>query len=193
MADTFSSGAVSIFPTSLGWFGLYSEDSVLSALTFGQRSADEVRHWLQRQHLPAWTESHWSPELKRRLESFADGGADDFTDVAVVRPASQSEFQSRVVDVVRVIRYGLTLSYAEVARLAGSPGAARAVGRVMATNSIPIVIPCHRVVGAQGKLGGYSAPNGLTMKQHLLRMEAEVAHTHQCRSQWERTMQVHSA
>ena len=60
-----------------------------------------------------------------------------------------------------------------VAERAGAPRAARAVGTVMSTNRFPILIPCHRVIAAAGKLGGYSAPQGLDLKARLLAMEAE--------------------
>ena len=72
----------------------------------------------------------------------------------------------------RLIPYGQVLTYGELAERAGSPRAARAVGNVMRTNRFPLIVPCHRVVGAAGALGGYSAPTGLKMKRRLLRLEA---------------------
>jgi methylated-DNA-[protein]-cysteine S-methyltransferase len=83
-----------------------------------------------------------------------------------------TDFQRKVLDACRAIPPGETLSYAELAVIAGAPGAARAVGNVMRTNRIPLVIPCHRVVGSGGSLGGYSAPDGLAMKRKLLEREA---------------------
>lgn len=64
------------------------------------------------------------------------------------------------------------VTYAELARRAGSPGAARAVGQAMAKNPWPIVIPCHRVVPSSGKMGGYSGRGGVPTKQKLLALEA---------------------
>ena len=63
------------------------------------------------------------------------------------------------------------LSYGELAANAGKPGATRAVGNTMARNRFPIVIPCHRVVGAGGGLGGFSAPSGISLKEKLLSLE----------------------
>lgn len=83
-----------------------------------------------------------------------------------------SPFQRRVVRACRAIPYGATRSYGEVAAAAGSAGAARAVGQVMASNRTPLIVPCHRVVAAGGKLGGFSAPQGLTLKKRLLAIEA---------------------
>ena len=82
-----------------------------------------------------------------------------------------STFQKRVATACRAIPYGATLSYGELAAAAGSPGAARAVGQVMASNRAPLLVPCHRVLAAGGKLGGFSAPQGLTLKRRLLALE----------------------
>ncbi len=79
-------------------------------------------------------------------------------------------FQSAVLDHLREIGYGRTESYREVAAAAGSPKAVRAVGTACATNPLPVVVPCHRVVRADGGAGGYVG--GLPAKQQLLRMES---------------------
>lgn len=80
-------------------------------------------------------------------------------------------FQQEALRLVDAIPYGRTSSYGEVARQLGKPGAMRAVGRANATNPIPIIIPCHRVLGSDGKLHGYGAPGGLETKAQLLRLE----------------------
>ena len=83
------------------------------------------------------------------------------------------EFHRKVLRLCFDIRAGQTLTYGELAELAGSPKGARAVGSAMAKNRWPILIPCHRVVGANGQLTGYSGVGGLTTKQHLLKFESE--------------------
>lgn len=83
-------------------------------------------------------------------------------------------FQREVYRAVSGIAYGAVRSYGEIAREILRPGAARGVGTAMARNPLPIVIPCHRVIGSSGKLTGYSAPGGLELKAELLRMEQEV-------------------
>ena len=80
-----------------------------------------------------------------------------------------TDFQVRVWNVVRSIPRGQVRSYSWVAGQAGSPRGARAVGRVMATNPFPIVVPCHRIVGRDGQLVGFAA--GLDMKRRLLELE----------------------
>lgn len=84
----------------------------------------------------------------------------------------QSKFKEQVEAVVRSIPKGETRTYGEVARAAGHPGAARAVGMVMASNQDKTV-PCHRVIHADGKLGGYNLINGPS-KEALLRKEGAI-------------------
>lgn len=78
-------------------------------------------------------------------------------------------FQMRVWDQLKAIPHGETISYGELARRVGSPAAARAVGAANGRNPLPIVIPCHRVIGANGKLVGYGG--GLAIKEALLKIE----------------------
>jgi methylated-DNA-[protein]-cysteine S-methyltransferase len=80
-------------------------------------------------------------------------------------------FHQRVYAAVRRIPYGHVLSYAEVAAICGSPLAARAVGQAMARNPVPLLVPCHRVVAAHGRTGGFTAPGGIFLKQRLLAIE----------------------
>jgi methylated-DNA-[protein]-cysteine S-methyltransferase len=80
-------------------------------------------------------------------------------------------FQQEVLQATLAIPYGQTRTYAEIARQVGRPRAARAVGRAEATNPMPVVIPCHRVIGSDGKLHGYGAGEGLPTKAWLLELE----------------------
>lgn len=80
-------------------------------------------------------------------------------------------FQARVLRGALQIPYGQTWTYGDLALDIGQPGASRAVGLALGKNPLPIVIPCHRVMGSQGKLQGYSAPDGLNKKIWLLKLE----------------------
>ena len=80
-------------------------------------------------------------------------------------------FQQDVLQIVCGIEYGRTRSYGDIARQLGKPKAMRAVGRANATNPMPIIFPCHPVLGADGRLHGYSAPGGIETKARLLRLE----------------------
>jgi O-6-methylguanine DNA methyltransferase len=80
-------------------------------------------------------------------------------------------FSLQALQAAAQIPYGQVRSYAQLAEQIGSPGAARAVGGAMAANPMPIVVACHRVVGMDGKLHGYAAPNVIETKAFLLRLE----------------------
>ncbi len=84
-----------------------------------------------------------------------------------------SDFAVAVLQALQRVPYGTIVSYGELAALAGRPGAARAVGRVVGANRTPILIPCHRVIGSTGKLVGFSAAGGLETKSWLLEFEQE--------------------
>jgi methylated-DNA-[protein]-cysteine S-methyltransferase len=80
-------------------------------------------------------------------------------------------FHKRVYEVARTIPGEATLTYGEVARRMGAPQAARAVGQALGRNPFPVVVPCHRVVAAGGRLGGFSAHGGTSTKERLLAIE----------------------
>jgi len=85
--------------------------------------------------------------------------------------SQMTPFQARVLRATLEIPYGQTCTYGELAVDLGQPGASRAVGVALGKNPLPIVIPCHRVLGNNGKLQGYSAPDGLNKKTWLLKLE----------------------
>ena len=81
------------------------------------------------------------------------------------------EFHRRVYEAARAIPPGNTLSYGDIAKRVGAPGAARAVGQALGRNPFPIVVPCHRVLAAGGKIGGFSAQGGVATKRRMLAIE----------------------
>jgi len=107
-----------------------------------------------------------NPAVKRQLDEFFAGKRTTF-DLAMAPEGT--DFQKRVWAELIRIPYGETISYAELAKRIGSDGAARAVGRANATNPIAIVVPCHRVIGADGSLTGYAY--GVELKRRLLDFE----------------------
>jgi methylated-DNA-[protein]-cysteine S-methyltransferase len=80
-------------------------------------------------------------------------------------------FNRRVYELARTIGPGLTLTYGDLALRLGRPGTARAVGQALGQNPWPIVVPCHRVLGADGRMGGFSAPGGVATKRRMLEIE----------------------
>jgi methylated-DNA-[protein]-cysteine S-methyltransferase len=108
----------------------------------------------------------FNPEVARQIEEFFAGKRQAF-DFPLAPKGT--EFQKRVwAELVR-IPFGETISYGELARRIGNPAASRAVGRANATNPIAVIVPCHRVIGANGKLTGYAG--GIELKDKLLTWE----------------------
>jgi methylated-DNA-[protein]-cysteine S-methyltransferase len=173
-----------VFPSSLGWFAVAWQDERLYALAFGYGSGAEAAGSLLavgpfgHQAEAGWLDIERSPQLARRevcrlaerLQAYADGGRDDFLDIPLVGDAG-TVFQQEVLEQCRRIGYGKTCTYGQLAAQAGYPRAARAVGGVMARNRVPLIVPCHRVVGTAGALRGYSGCGGTAMKRRLLERE----------------------
>lgn len=109
-------------------------------------------------------------EAKRQLEEYFAGERREFD---LPLGAGGTEFQQRVWAELRRIPFGETISYGELAARIGKPTASRAVGAANGRNPLPVVVPCHRVVSHDGKLGGYGG--GLPTKQALLDLERRVA------------------
>jgi methylated-DNA-[protein]-cysteine S-methyltransferase len=102
----------------------------------------------------------------RQLEAYFAGKLDNFN---LLLSPQGTPFQQRVWSELQNIPYGETISYGELARRIGNPKASRAVGLANGANPLSIVIPCHRVIGANGKLTGYGG--GLPIKEKLLALE----------------------
>lgn len=105
--------------------------------------------------------------VRRQLEEYFAGERREFT--LPLDLGSAGGFRLRALEALSRIPYGETVTYAELAGRAGNPRAARAAGHACATNPIPIVVPCHRVLGSDGGLHGYGG--GLDVKEQLLRLE----------------------
>jgi methylated-DNA-[protein]-cysteine S-methyltransferase len=178
VAPTF----VKSFCTELNWMAIAWRDDALQRLAFGHVSQRQAELSLARplrvsnesprliDVLHAGNVPGWVNELAEDLKRFAAGEKADFSHV-VLNVNHLTPFARRVVDACRRISWGSVRTYGELAEACGAPGAARAVGSVMAKNRFPLIVPCHRVLAAGGALGGYSAPDGLHMKRRLLAME----------------------
>lgn len=158
------------FSTELGWMAVATDGERVTGLSFGHRDRNGAIGALQGQSpavvdRPARSFRTWQGILER----FAKGRCVDLCEIPV-EMAAASTFTGRVQRACRKIAWGQTRKYCELAGQAGSPRAARAVGNVMRSNRIPLLIPCHRVVGSSG-LGGYSAAGGVAIKRQLLDLE----------------------
>jgi methylated-DNA-[protein]-cysteine S-methyltransferase len=154
--------------TSLGTFGAAFSPVGLGRLTFPREPFDGCEAWARR-WLPGAKIIHdgrWLTALSEQLVAYFAGALREFTVPVDLRGTA---FQLRVWTALRDIGYGEVRSYADLAAAIGSPSAVRAVGLANGANPVPIVVPCHRVVGRNGTLTGYGG--GLMLKARLLQLE----------------------
>ena len=156
------------FDTDMGWAGILGSTRGLRRITLPQRSTQEVRQLLG----DGVNQATWSPgyfdDLIKRLKIYFGGHKTAFPDKLDLSGATA--FQCEVWEATRLIPYSETRSYTWVARQIKKPRAVRAVGQALGRNPLPIIIPCHRVVASDGKLGGFSG--GVEIKKRLLWLEA---------------------
>jgi len=132
------------------------QDELIEELVFATRSV--------RTRAP---QSAAEKEVARQLKEYFSGKRRAFELPLIIRG---TDFQQRVLRELWHIEYGETISYADLALRAGAPKAVRAVANVMASNKIPVILPCHRIIASDGGLGGYSG--GLRKKKFLLGLES---------------------
>jgi len=161
-----------IFDTALGPCGIaWRGDAVVGAALPGA-DGEATRAHLRRR-FPG-SEERTPPEPIRLAVSLIvrmlAGEAIDFSSVQLSLDDA-APFERQVYAQALAIPHGETRTYGELARAIGEPGAARAVGRALGRNPIPIIIPCHRILAADGRSGGFSAPGGVSTKMRLLEIE----------------------
>ncbi len=156
------------FTTDMGWVGIQASTKGLLAATLPQRSAEEANRLLGNSVNQATWAPHQFADLVERLKDYFSGRKVSFPDGLDLSGATA--FQREVWQITRLIPYGETRSYLWVAKQIKKPGAVRAVGQALGRNPLAIIIPCHRVVASDGKLGGFGG--GVEMKRHLLCLEA---------------------
>ena len=105
-----------------------------------------------------------------RIAAFLSGKPDDFLDL-IIDLAATGAWERAVYESARAIPAGTTITYGALAARVGDPGQARAVGQALGRNPWPIVVPCHRITAADGRMGGFSAPGGTATKLKLLEIE----------------------
>jgi len=169
-----------ILDTQFGFFSLIFQASTVLHLSLGHVSRADIRRAFQDRRLAQFRaplcEVSDPPNaaifrLVDQLTRYTAGHREAFARVRI-DSRGLTPFTLRVIAACQKIPYGQTVTYGELARSSGSPRGARSVGTVMAQNRFPLLVPCHRVVAAGGRLGGFSAAGGQGLKQQLLEMEA---------------------
>jgi len=156
------------FNSDGGWLGILGSPKGLLRVTLPQHSAQEAHQLLgDRANYAAWSPQLFD-DLIQRLRIYFSAHKVNFPDEIDLTGATV--FQRDIWEITRLIPYGDTRSYTQIAEQIGRPRAVRAVGQALARNPLPVIIPCHRVVASNGTLGGFSG--GLEMKRYLLNLEA---------------------
>jgi methylated-DNA-[protein]-cysteine S-methyltransferase len=157
-----------VFPTRLGVFALVWGEAGLSRLVLPERDEDAARARLG--GIEDGRPAGWVEDLAASIVGYAEGERVDFSDVPV--DFGQAEgFDIAIWRTARTLGHGEVTTYGGLALLAGHEGKARAVGAALGRNPVPLVVPCHRILAAGGRLGGFSAPGGNMTKARLLMHE----------------------
>jgi methylated-DNA-[protein]-cysteine S-methyltransferase len=161
-----------LFETAIGWAGLAWGDKGLVGCHLPDHDPEIARRSFLRK-IPGAVEASPTPEIQKAIadiRALLEGERPDLLGVEI-DIARVSEFNARVYAISRAIPPGETLTYGEIAVRLGDRLLARAVGQALGQNPWPIVVPCHRVTAAGGKLGGFSARGGVNTKARLLAIE----------------------
>jgi methylated-DNA-[protein]-cysteine S-methyltransferase len=160
-----------IFNTEWGYFGLAANEDGLIRTHLPRQNPEKIKARLLK-GLPAAQYSQWlfNPVQQRIIAYFKSAHVNFLADVPLILD-ELSPFTRRVLRACRKIRFGQTISYLELAKKVQCPTGSRAVAGALAKNPLPLVIPCHRVISNDGKIGGFSAPGGVTLKKRLLQHE----------------------
>ncbi len=161
---------LTVFHTHMGWVALLVNDRALVGMTLPRRTRRDALAEIELEFGSSLSlgENALARRARMLLERYFAGQRVSFLDLPF-DDSRASLFQRRVWRLTRAIPYGSVRTYQELAHAAGRSNAARAVGQCMAQNPLPIIVPCHRVVGCNGQLRGFGG--GLPMKRALLEME----------------------
>jgi methylated-DNA-[protein]-cysteine S-methyltransferase len=161
-----------LFETAIGWCGIAWSPRGIAGVQLPEGSAPATRARLLRR-FPDGREALPPAHAQRAIDGIGAllRGEPSTLDEVALDMEGVPEFNRRVYEVARAIPWGATLSYGEIARRLGDPAAARDVGQALGQNPFAIVVPCHRVLAAGGKWGGFSARGGVSTKRRLLSIE----------------------
>jgi methylated-DNA-[protein]-cysteine S-methyltransferase len=165
-----------LFATAIGPCAVAWGACGVVAVLLPERSEAATRARLLRK-LPDAVEAEPPPDVRPAIDGIVAllaGEARDLSGVALDMEGVPA-FNRRVYEIARTIGPGRTLSYGEIAKRLGDPALARDVGQALGQNPFPVVVPCHRVLAAGGKLGGFSARGGAATKLRLLEIEGALA------------------
>lgn len=173
LAAAKESAGQMVFDTALGFVGIAWSDMGLTRLCLFQRDRAAVERRMERLGVAAGADSNapeWIAALVRDVRAYAGGEEIDFSGVPVDL-RGVDDFRLAIYAAARKLGFGETTTYGELAKRAGHGGLPRETGQALGANPVPLVVPCHRILAAGGKIGGFSAPGGSTAKERMLALE----------------------
>ncbi|MBA7545984.1 Methylated-DNA--protein-cysteine methyltransferase [subsurface metagenome] len=160
-----------IFKTNWGHFGLAGTKSALCRTQLPGPEPKIIESRLLKNCRDPQFDETFFKILQNQIAAYFEGSCVNFSpDIPVVLDGFGG-FSREVLTACREIEFGQKITYAGLAEKAGRPAASRAVGNALAKNPLPLIIPCHRVLRTDGKMGGFSAPGGISFKKRLLTLE----------------------
>ena len=171
-----STQGFALFETPVGTCGIAWSPRGIAGLQLPEPSERATRARVQRRW-PAAIEAPPPPGVQRaldRIQTLLKGEPVDLQDIPLDLDGVP-DFNRQVYEVARAIPPGQTLTYGEIAKRMGVPHEAREVGQALGRNPVAIIVPCHRVLAADGKMGGFSANGGVATKRRMLEIEGAAA------------------
>jgi len=162
-----------VFETALGFVGIAWSETGLTRLCLFQRDRAAVERRMERLGFAGGDiadDPGWLAALVADICAYAEGKPVDFSTVPVDLVGAD-DFRLAIYGAARRLAYGETATYGELAARAGLAGLSRETGQALGSNPVPLVIPCHRILAAGGKIGGFSAPGGSATKERMLALE----------------------
>jgi methylated-DNA-[protein]-cysteine S-methyltransferase len=163
-----------IFPTKWGYFGLAATPKALLRTCLPGPGYEEITARLLNDLPAAQFDRTLFKPVQKRICAYFDAETTEFGPDIPLDLTGLTPFQAAVLTACRQLQFGRTTTYGQLAKKLGRPAAARAVANALARNPLPLIIPCHRVLCANGNLGGFSAPGGTELKARLLRHEQHI-------------------
>lgn len=164
--------------TALGVFGLGWTEAGISCVALPGESADDAERRMLELGGEADEPRRAIADIEERIVAYAEGAPDAFQDVAIDL-TGVPELNRRIYEHIRELAWGETTTYGAIARWLGDVALSRAVGAAMGANPIPLIVPCHRVLAADGRTGGFSSPRGVQAKMEMLALEKAASPTGQ--------------
>jgi methylated-DNA-[protein]-cysteine S-methyltransferase len=159
----------SVFKTLFGWMGVMGSEKGLKRIILPHTFQAEVKKIIFQQFPKIKEDNTFFKSLAKILTKYFEG--EKITRFFALDESGNTEFSVKVWKATQSIPWGEVRSYTWLSAHIKKPGSFRAVGNALGKNPFPVVVPCHRVIRSDGTLGGFSAPEGILLKQRLLQLE----------------------